>query len=699
MKRAISNAFVVCAIFVLSLGLLASKAEAKGGNFQVEVVTDDGFGVTSPANTYAYEMKYFDENFYTTMFGSGIGGIDSPGSVWRSSSGDTGTWTLSGTVGMGDTTNRQATSLEVFKGELYVGFSNPDGLRIYKTSDGVTWVQAVGNTSPSLAGFGDTENQHVGYLRTFDNGVDGDLLWAIVYKIDDDTDSWKGIEIYCSANGSTWVQQALPVGYDPLEIKDVFVFGGYLNILAIEDIETGIMGIVSTNGVGYLTSIAWSRPLETATFLSDILPTNGIYVAIDKQNSRLILGNESGGLNDAKLWYTESNGDGGFNTTLIKSFTDSLSVFPVTLSPYGEFAVVFGGTGFDFEAKLYRIDGVTAEEVIDTGITFDVEALGALYSAERVTTGQFFNYFYVAGGGINGTIYRVDVYPSSSVPTAVQKTDGSGNVEITFTVGDIFDGDYWNALVEYNIGGGWKKATLSTVVGSYGATYPPIGINNNLNDYQVGGDNGGSFEPTGNYIPQSNYQKLGTDGKGEDNYIWTSQGANTIFVTWLSKTDEPTASLNEALFRITVADPSLENLSRQKISIDSTVDNVAPVLSAFNLADGQLVSTNPYIIKIKANDLLVKNLMFYVDGTLICDVTTPDSQGYYTCSWDTSKYHSDVRVVTYDMMGNSSETTANVTVNLNTLTRTGDPVLNIQMMALGVLCVVAGLKVRRYKFF
>jgi hypothetical protein len=50
-------------------------------------------------------------------------------------------------------------------------------------------------------------------------------------------------------------------------------------------------------------------------------------------------------------------------------------------------------------------------------------------------------------------------------------------------------------------------------------------------------------------------------------------------------------------------------------------------------------------------------------------------------------------------MGNSSEDTASVTVNLNTLTRTGDPVFNIQMMALGVLCVVAGLKVRRYKFF
>jgi hypothetical protein len=153
------------------------------------------------------------------------------------------------------------------------------------------------------------------------------------------------------------------------------------------------------------------------------------------------------------------------------------------------------------------------------------------------------------------------------------------------------------------------------------------------------------------------------------------------------------------------------------------VDNVAPANNSLNLVANQVITTNPYLIKIKLNDTVsgVKEVKFYIDGTLICTVTTPDIDGYYNCLWDTGKYHSEVLITAIDNKGNSSQYTTQATVNLVTptatptltptpsatpsltptviptvtpspaipdrLIRTGDPVTQIQLASLGVLAL------------
>jgi hypothetical protein len=77
--------------------------------------------------------------------------------------------------------------------------------------------------------------------------------------------------------------------------------------------------------------------------------------------------------------------------------------------------------------------------------------------------------------------------------------------------------------------------------------------------------------------------------------------------------------------------------------------------SPINITEGQNITTNPYIINVKPTDENgISKVEFYVDGTLICTDTTADAEGVYSCSWDTSKYHSRVDVYAYDTSNNRS---------------------------------------------
>lgn len=86
-----------------------------------------------------------------------------------------------------------------------------------------------------------------------------------------------------------------------------------------------------------------------------------------------------------------------------------------------------------------------------------------------------------------------------------------------------------------------------------------------------------------------------------------------------------------------------------------------------NIDEGQLITENPYIIKAKAQDnVAVSKVEFYVDDNLICTEETTDANGVYECSWDTSKYHSQVKVIAYDTSDNQSEALIrNATIQLN----------------------------------
>jgi hypothetical protein len=83
--------------------------------------------------------------------------------------------------------------------------------------------------------------------------------------------------------------------------------------------------------------------------------------------------------------------------------------------------------------------------------------------------------------------------------------------------------------------------------------------------------------------------------------------------------------------------------------------NLPGLTAPINITQGQSITTNPFIIQVKPIDNIeVARVEFYVDNNLICTDTTADSNGVYSCSWNTARYHSNIRVIAYDTTGNPS---------------------------------------------
>ncbi len=101
--------------------------------------------------------------------------------------------------------------------------------------------------------------------------------------------------------------------------------------------------------------------------------------------------------------------------------------------------------------------------------------------------------------------------PTVASVTAVQGTDGTGDVTITFIMDDPDDDDTLQAKIEYSVNGGgaWADPTLSTTDSETTATYGDPDIAN-AQTYQVG---------------QSGA------------YITSSSGANTVSIVWEAATD------------------------------------------------------------------------------------------------------------------------------------------------------------------
>ncbi|MEI6144212.1 MAG: glycoside hydrolase domain-containing protein [Candidatus Berkelbacteria bacterium] len=93
------------------------------------------------------------------------------------------------------------------------------------------------------------------------------------------------------------------------------------------------------------------------------------------------------------------------------------------------------------------------------------------------------------------------------------------------------------------------------------------------------------------------------------------------------------------------------------------------LIDSINLSDNQVITTNPYIISLKLKDpadtIKVSKVEFFVDNTLISTSTLPDVSGTFQAVWDTSKYHSAVKVILYNTDGTTQEVTRNTTVNLS----------------------------------
>lgn len=93
-------------------------------------------------------------------------------------------------------------------------------------------------------------------------------------------------------------------------------------------------------------------------------------------------------------------------------------------------------------------------------------------------------------------------------------------------------------------------------------------------------------------------------------------------------------------------------------------DNLPDSSGPINVLENQTISTNPYLLRVKPTDPSgIKKVDFYVDNNLICSSTIADTNGVYSCSWDTRIYHSIINIIAYDTMDNSASLSRNTVVD------------------------------------
>lgn len=149
-----------------------------------EEVATAGFGVDD--NRAMDTLAVFQNKIYISV--SNSAGDSGSVSIYRSDSGNSGTWMPVVTGGKGDINNHLIPAMAEFNGFLYAGVQNKvAGTRIWRTSDGITWNQV--NTD----GFGEANNYETITLAVFK----GQLYAGTINNV-------TGGQIWRTSNGTTW---------------------------------------------------------------------------------------------------------------------------------------------------------------------------------------------------------------------------------------------------------------------------------------------------------------------------------------------------------------------------------------------------------------------------------------------------------------------------------------------------------------
>jgi hypothetical protein len=146
-------------------------------------VSSEGFG-GGPAYFIITSLTSFKGQLYASVEATAGTGAQ----VWRSANGTD--WTLVVESGFGDANNYQTGSSVVYRGQLYMTTRNDvTGAQLWRSRNGVTWEQVVGN------GFGDVNNIKIESVVQY-----GGMLYAATANL------VTGIEVWRSSDGVTWTQ-------------------------------------------------------------------------------------------------------------------------------------------------------------------------------------------------------------------------------------------------------------------------------------------------------------------------------------------------------------------------------------------------------------------------------------------------------------------------------------------------------------
>lgn len=156
---------------------------SSGNNGSWKRVASQGFGGGS-----AYFIITSLTTFKGQLYASVEATLGTGAQVWRSANGTN--WTLVSSNGFGDTNNYQTGSATVYNGQLFMTTRNDNtGAQLWRSNDGVNWVQVMGN------GFGDINNVKIESLTTY-----AGALYAAA------NNPVTGVELWRSSDGVNWTQ-------------------------------------------------------------------------------------------------------------------------------------------------------------------------------------------------------------------------------------------------------------------------------------------------------------------------------------------------------------------------------------------------------------------------------------------------------------------------------------------------------------
>ncbi len=279
-----------------------------------------------------------------------------------------------------------------------------------------------------------------------------------------------------------------------------------------------------------------------------------------------------------------------------------------------------------------------------------------------------------SSGNVNGGSYVGGLVGYNNA--TITKTYASGNVTGVDYVGGLIGGSNNSTYDSYALGNVMGSSAVGGLIGNQ--EEGECDIQNTYSKGHVDGINdvGGllGYDNEGCNISSSYYDETTAgvinNGVGGDPKTTTEMKTQSTFEGW-------NFTLPDGIWGIDTSGTKNNGYPYFQWQIFDETGPTFEELSAgdtrvINITEGQTITTNPYTIYVKPTDGAgITKVEFYIDNVLICTDTTADVNGYYSCQWDTSKYHSDVKVIAYDGLGNSTTLTRSTTVSLTGVPNTG----------------------------
>lgn len=550
------RAFVYAAALLLLAVLFVFPIDAKAAFTFTQSGVDD---LGDSDNDSISIMETFNDYLYactTNANGVQIWRTDDPANL--SGVAASAVWTKVATDGFGDSTNNECNDFEVFNGQLYVAMRKEvDPGELWRTSNGTSWTQ-VGSD-----GFGDANNFGIGELESFDG-----RLYANTINTNLGSEVWRS-----DANGNNFTLVAITDnGFGDANNttpQSGVVFDGDL-YFASYNLLTGGEVWRSSNGT------SWSQVNSDGFGSSDNSSVNDMI----EFNNELYLGTTNG-TTGGQLWKT-ATGDNPASFSQVAGITEVAS-FSIQHLHVRNDLLFLNASNLATGVKIWSSTNGSSFTLQNSPGFGDVTQ----FVSHAVGTVNGVTVFAASNGGGDAKLYYPDLSPAVSNVTATQRNDGTGYVDISFDIDTVDGADEVEALLQFDLGGGFSDAfILESDADTTATNGDPKVLNVNTN--QVGNNSG---------------------------YILTSSGSNNVSLVWHSKRNNANVIQNNSLIRVRGFSGTNGSYASSATFAVSNSDLATPLTTASPVGG---VYVNGQVVTLTCNDGLgagCDKTYYTVDGT------------------------------------------------------------------------------------